>query len=58
MWRNARTRVLSLQGDLVGYDPALKEHRTVCFDGRCGGARALPGRGEADSAAHPKVKAL
>ena len=36
VWRNAM-RVLSSQGDLVSYDPALKEHRTVCFlafDGR------------------------
>ena len=32
VWRNAPMRVLSLQGDLVdSYDPALKEHRTVCF---------------------------
>ena len=29
--RNAPMRVLSLQGDLVDSDPALKEHRTVCF---------------------------
>ena len=56
VWRNAPMRVLSSQGDLVdSYDPALKEHRTVCFlafDGHCymytaagaaGGARrALP----------------
>ena len=28
----APMRVLSSQGDLVdSYDPALKEHRTVCF---------------------------
>ena len=32
VWRNAPMRVLSSQGDLVdSYDPALKEHRTVCF---------------------------
>ena len=42
------------------YNPALKKHRTVCFlafDGHCymaRGARALPGRGEADPAAHPR----
>ena len=39
VWRNAPMRVLSSQGDLVdSYDPALKEHRTVCFlafDGHC-----------------------
>ena len=30
--RNAPMRVLSSQGNLVdSYDPALKEHRTVCF---------------------------
>ena len=74
VWRNAPMRVLSSQGNLVdSYDPALKEHRTVCFlafDGHCymyravkragaaGGARALPGRGEADPAAHPRVEAL
>ena len=38
-------RVLSSQGDLVdSYDPALKEHRTVCFlafDGRCYMYRAV-----------------
>ena len=41
MWRN----VLSSQGDLVdSYDPALKEHRTVCFlafDGHCYMYRAV-----------------
>ena len=32
VWRNAPMRALSSQGDLVdSYDPALKEHRTVCF---------------------------
>ena len=32
VWCNAPMRVLSSQGDLVGsYDPALKEHRAVCF---------------------------
>ena len=45
VWRNAPMRVLSLQGDLVdSYDPALKEHRTVCFlafDGRCYMYRAV-----------------
>ena len=45
MWRNAPMRVLSLQGDLVdSYDPALKEHRTVCFlafDGHCYMYRAV-----------------
>ena len=54
------------------YDPALKEHRTVrflAFDGHCymyravkraleQAARALPGRGTADPAAHPRVEAL
>ena len=39
VWRNAPMRVLSSQGDLVdSYNPALKEHRTVCFlafDGHC-----------------------
>ena len=38
-------RVLNSQGDLVdSYDPALKEHRTVCFlafDGRCYMYRAV-----------------
>ena len=38
-------RVLSLQGNLVdSYDPALKEHRTVCFlafDGHCYMYRAV-----------------
>ena len=63
-----RMRVLSSQGD-----PALKEHRTVCFlafDGHCymyravkrvlerQAARALQGRGEADPAAHRRVEAL
>ena len=41
MWRNAPMRVLSSQGDL---DPALKEHRTVCFlafDGHCYMYRAV-----------------
>ena len=53
MWRNAPMRVLSLQGDLVdSYDPALKEHRTVCFlafDGHCYMCRAVKRlyRGEA-----------
>ena len=28
---HAPMRVLSSQGDLDSYDPALKEHRTVCF---------------------------
>ena len=63
VWRNAPMRVLSSQGDLVdSYDPALKEHRTVCFlafdgallhvqgreagVGEAGGARVLY-RGEA-----------
>ena len=45
VWRNAPMRVLSLQGDLVdSYDPALKEHRTVCFlafDGHCYMYRAV-----------------
>ena len=45
VWRNAPMRVLSSQGDLVdSYDPALKEHRTVCFlafDGRCYMYRAV-----------------
>ena len=45
MWRNAPMRVLSSQGDLVdSYDPALKEHRTVCFlafDGHCYMYRAV-----------------
>ena len=45
VWRNAPMRVLSSQGDLVdSYDPALKEHRTVCFlafDGRCYMCRAV-----------------
>ena len=44
-WRNAPMRVLSSQGDLVdSYDPALKEHRTVCFlafDGHCYMYRAV-----------------
>ena len=43
--RNAPMRVLSSQGDLVdSYDPALKEHRTVCvlaFDGHCYMYRAV-----------------
>ena len=65
VWRNAPMRVLSWQGDLVdSYDPALKEHRTVCFlafDGRCYMYRAVKrvlGRGEADPAARPRVEAL
>ena len=72
VWRNAPMRVLSSQGDLVdSYDPALKEHRTVGLRrallhvqgreegaGEAGGARALPGRGEADPAARPRVEAL
>ena len=45
VWRNAPMRVLSSQGDLVdSYDPALKEHRTVCFlafDGHCYMYRAV-----------------
>ena len=45
VWRNAPMRVLSSQGDLVdSYDPALKEHRTVCFlafDGHCYMCRAV-----------------
>ena len=45
VWRNAPTRVLSSQGDLVdSYDPALKEHRAVCFlafDGHCYMYRAV-----------------
>ena len=45
MWRNAPMRVLSSQGILVdSYDPALKEHRTVCFlafDGHCYMYRAV-----------------
>ena len=45
MWRNAPMRVLSSQGDLVdSYDPALKEHRSVCFlafDGHCYMYRAV-----------------
>ena len=74
VWRNAPMRVLSSQGDLVdSYDPALKEHRTVCFlafDGHCymyravkrvlerQAARVLYWSGEADPAAHPRVEAL
>ena len=73
-WRNAPMRVLSSQGDLVdSYDPALKEHRAVCFlafDGHCYMYRAVKRvlerqaarvlcRGEAtDPAAHPRVEAL
>ena len=45
VWRNAPMRVLSSQGELVdSYDPALKEHRTVCFlafDGHCYMYRAV-----------------
>ena len=45
VWRNAPMRVLSSQGDLVdSYDPALKEHHTVCFlafDGHCYMYRAV-----------------
>ena len=45
VWRNAPMRVLSSQGDLVdSYDPALKEHRAVCFlafDGHCYMYRAV-----------------
>ena len=74
VWRNAPMRVLSSQGDLVdSYDPALKEHRTVCFlafDGHCymyravkrvrSGRRRVLYRGEVrpDPAAHPRVEAL
>ena len=66
VWRNAPMRVLSSQGDLVdSYDPALKEQRALLHvqgreegAGAAGGARALPGRGEADPAAHPRVEAL
>ena len=70
----ATRRCAELAGDLVdSYDPALKEHRTVCFlafDGHCymyravkrvlerQAVRALPGRGKADPAAHPRVEAL
>ena len=56
---------VQLAGDLVdSYDPALKEHRTCASwpsrarqgreagAGAAGGARALPGRGKADPAAH------
>ena len=70
MWRNAPMRVLSSQGDLVdSYDPALKCF--LAFDGHCYMYRAvkrvlerqaarvaLPGQGEADPAAHPRVEAL
>ena len=41
VWRNAPTRVLSL---VDSYDPALKEHRAVCFlafDGHCYMYRAV-----------------
>ena len=45
VWRNAPMRVLSSQGDLVdSYNPARKEHRTVCFlafDGHCYMYRAV-----------------
>ena len=45
VWRNAPMRVLSSQSDLVdSYNPALKEHRTVCFlafDGHCYMYRAV-----------------
>ena len=45
VWRNAPLHMLSSQGDLVdSYDPALKEHRTVCFlafDGHCYMYRAV-----------------
>ena len=42
MWRNAPMRVLSSQGDLVdSYDPALKEHGTVCFLA-CAGCLVAP----------------
>ena len=70
---DASMRVLSLQGNLVdSFDPALKEHRTVCFlafDGHCYMYRAVKrvlsgrrracstGRGKADPAAHPRVEA-
>ena len=72
VWRNAPMRVLSSQV-VDSYDPALKEHRTVCFlafDGHCymyravkrvlerQAARVLYRRGEADPAAHPRVEAL
>ena len=68
VWRNAPMRVLSSQGDLVdSYEGA--PHRVLPglrrallhVQGReegagAGGARALPGRGEADPAAHPRVQ--
>ena len=65
-------RVLSSQGDLVdSYDPALKEHRTVCFlafDGHCYMYRAVKRvleraarvlyRGEARQTLPPILEAL
>ena len=62
VWRNAPMRVLSSQAPhcvLLGLRRALLHVQgREAGAGAAGGARALPGRGEADPAAHPRVEAL